>query len=152
MDAPNHTCSLGLKVVWPLNELQAVLAALDGPKAVVIGVDSTQLAGDAVSNSGLAATAVRLNVTHIAIVGSEAERLHDALDWSLEQAGAENVVTTWHDEAEQEDAVTCVTTASIASGIKSIVLLSDTATEAGALLVSRFQSVISTWRQHNYPQ
>ncbi len=131
-----HECqsSPAFKVVWPLEDLRSITAEPKHRMAVILWVEN---AGDferCLLATGLAVRLAESGAELFALVGKESEQAHDALDWVLEEAGAEDVVTTWHDRDGPGDVASFVVASARASGLTLVVAALDRSTEPGAKL------------------
>jgi len=123
-----------LRLVWPIDGLDALAWSPRERTALVFVVENAEDFDERVLRSGLAARLVQGGVELFALVGKESEQAHDALDWVVEDAGAEDVITSWHDEDDPEDVASFVAASSHASGLARVVAVVDKATRSGMRL------------------
>lgn len=131
-----HECkaSPAFRVVWPLEALGSITAEPKHRTAVILSVENVDEIKERFLATGLAVRLAENGVQLFALVGKESEQAHDALDWVLEEVGAEDVMTSWHDEDDPEDVASFVVASSRASGLTRIVAALDESTESGTRL------------------
>jgi len=122
------------RVVWPLENLVSITTETRRRTAVVLCVTNADETERCLIANGLAVILAQAGVELFALVGTESERVHDALDWVLEEADAEEVVTSWHHEYDAEDVAALVAGMSRASGLNRIVAVLDESSLSGANL------------------
>ena len=134
MSVHSSDSSLELLVAWPVEALEAIATQAGHRTAVVLMVQGVDGFERDLLSSGLARSLARSGVVLFALVGKDSERAHDALDWVIEEAGAEHVLTSWHDENDPDDTASFVVAASRVNCIERIVVAVDERTESGARL------------------
>jgi len=123
-----------LRLVWPTEALDAFAGEPRVRTALVLVVESAEVFDERVLHSGLAVRLVQAGAELFALVGKESEQAHDALDWVVEGAGAEDVITSWHDEDDPEDVANFVVASCRASGLVRVVAAVNESTMSGKRL------------------
>jgi hypothetical protein len=136
---------LEFRIIWPPKTLVTLTTEPRRNTAVVLDVTAATEAERYLIKSGLAVQLVQAGVRVFALVGTESERLHDALDWILEEASMWDVLTTWH-PTDSEDAAVAVVALSRANDISQIVAVLDEASTSGANLRGAILKTVSRWR------
>lgn len=134
MNGERSAVSPAFRIVWPIDALGSITAEPKQRTAVVLSVRSAGELNQLFLASGLAVSLAENGVELFALVGAESEQAHDALDWVIEEIGAEDVITTWHDQDDPDDIASFVVSSSRASGLTRIVVALDESTEYGARL------------------
>lgn len=129
-----YQTSPAFQVVWPLEDLTSITNGTKQRTAVILIVESVDDIERRLLSTGLAVRLVENGVELFALVGNESEQAHDAMDWVLEEVGAENVMTSWHGQSDTEDIASFVAACSRASGLDRIVATLDESTEIGVRL------------------
>ncbi len=124
--------SPALRVLWPLEGLRSITAGPKHRTAVILWVESADDFERRLLATGLAVRLAESGAELFAVVGKESEQAHDALDWVLEEAGAEDVITTWHDQDHPGDVASLFVASARASGLTLVVAALDGSTEPGA--------------------
>ncbi len=139
-----HECksSPAFRVVWPLEALSSITAEPKHRTAVILSVKSVDEIERRLLATGLAVRLAESGVELFALVGKESEQAHDALDWVLEEVGAEDVMTSWHDQDDPDDVASFVVASSRASGLTRIVAALDESTESGTRLRSTIAEAV----------
>lgn len=91
-----------VQLVWPLAALESIPAAPKCRTAIILCAENADEIQRHVLDTGLAMRLVESGAGLFAFVGEESEKAHDALDWVLVDAGADEVLTTWHDVEDLE--------------------------------------------------
>jgi len=133
---------LDFRLVWPVKELDGLVAEPGRRTAAVIVITSSAVFDSLFLAPGLITRLVSAGVEFFALVGTESEQAHDALDWVLEDFGAEDVVTTWHDWDDLEDVATLVVASSRASGVGRLIVVLDESTASGSKLKTHILDAI----------
>ena len=123
--------AVALRVVWPTEALAALITEPREPTALVVLIESRADFRHRFLDSGLAVHLLQTAVSLFALVGPEAEQAHDALDWTVDEARADEVVTTWHRIEDCDDGVAFVAVHARTTGLTRIVLVADSATPSG---------------------
>ena len=134
MSRNGRNCLPTLQVVWPIEDLISVTTEPKHRTAVIISVKNLDDMECRFIATGLAVKLAENGVELFALVGKESEKAHDALDCVLEEAGLEDVITSWHDEDDPEDVASFVVASSRAGGLTRIVAALDQSTPSGRKL------------------
>ncbi|MDZ4258990.1 MAG: hypothetical protein U0974_03970 [Gemmatimonadales bacterium] len=145
MSIPAGDHSPALRVVWPIEALGTIATEAGYRTALVLVVDRAGDFDRRLLKSGLAERLARSGVELFALVGVGAEHAHDALDWVLEEAGADHVLTSWHGEHDPEDVASFVVATSRGNSLTRIVAAVDVGTELGATLRDRIAETIEAY-------
>lgn len=136
--------ALALRVVWPLEALILLTTESRHRSAVILSVKSVDEIERRLLVTGLAVKLAKNGVELFALVGEESEQAHDALDWVLEEVGADDVMTTWHDQDDPADVASFVVASSRAGGLTRIVAVLDESTESGKRLRNTIAEALCT--------
>lgn len=142
MSTSDHKSSPELRFVWPVDALDDIAKGPRYRTSLVLVVESAQDFDRRLLVSGLASRLALNGVELFALVGKESEQAHDALDWVLEEAGAEHVLTSWHDEDDPEDVASFVVGSSRASGLVRLLAVADESMRSGMRLKERIAEAL----------
>jgi hypothetical protein len=126
-----HQSMIDLQFVRPTDADSAIATMLKKRTAVLIVLTSSADFASLVLNSGLADRLVRAGAELFALVGKESEQAHDALDWALDEYGAEGVATSWHDGEDLDDVATFVVASCRVSDLGRLLVFVDENQELG---------------------
>lgn len=133
------------RVAWPVEALVSVAAEPRHRTAIIVVVNNAEEVSQRLLTTGLAVNLALNGVELFALVGRESEEAHDALDCALEVAGAEGVVTSWHDPDDPEDVTSFVLSSCRASGLNLVVAALDESTKSGARLRSSIDKALRAY-------
>jgi hypothetical protein len=122
------------QLIWPLRALISLPAGPKRRTAVVLSLGGVDEFTRVLLSTGLVARLVESGVELFAIAGYESEQAHDALDWALDEMGADEVVTSWHDQDDPDDTASFVVASAQASGLTRLVVVLDESTASGVRL------------------
>jgi len=75
-------------------------------------VSNAERFNEQILESGIVRRLLTAGCDYWVLFGSESEKAHDDLDWCLDECGATDVTTTWHDDEPAEEVVDFAVTTS----------------------------------------
>lgn len=126
--------SVDLRFVRSVEALDVIIKEHRQRTALVLMVESVTDFEQRFLVSGLASCFVQNGVELFVLVGKESEQAHDALDYILEEAGMEDVVTSWHDEDEPEDVANFVAESARLNGLARLLVVVNESIKSGVRL------------------
>lgn len=138
-ELPTPESKSGVRVVWPLSTLHSVVSSAWVPEVVIAYCRSNH---EFLSQAQIRCL-VQCGVALVALIGERSEDAHDVLDWALEELGADNVVTSWHQETELEDILSFIAASCQASRFSRVLIVVDESSAFGEQLVDGVRRSLS---------